>query len=242
MVQSAPDVHRIKRTDAHPRRSQTSPTVGTWSPQNGNPSQQPPQQQSYDLNYRRPSNDTFTVSGPTSTNLTPQTPSGPGLPPSRPATQPEFAELSSHSVPDLSAMMFPTSDPFAYPNQPMTTLENQNYIKQEDGIFSPSIARTSAGPPSFSNQNFDAQFNGMQNFVCPPPGQQQPQQPDWGMQGMTDESMTMNGNEDLTGINVSWPPPQQQNTTTRGLPPPQGQYDQIFGEDWGGWMNQGYRQ
>jgi hypothetical protein len=29
-------------------------------------------------------------------------------------------------LPDVSAMMFPSTDPFAYPNQPMTTFENNN--------------------------------------------------------------------------------------------------------------------
>ena len=236
-------MHRVKRPEAHPRRNQTSPTVNTWSPQNGNPSQQPPPQRPYNMNYRRTSTETFNSSGPASTILTPQTPSVSGLPSSQTVSQSNFAGLSAHSVPDLSAMMFPTSDPFAYPNQPMTTLENQSYIKQEEGIYSPSISSTSAGPPPYQNQNFDAQFNGLQNFVMPPASQPQPQQqPDWSMQGMTDESLTMNGNEDMAGMGASWPPPQQQNSTTRGIPPGQGSYDQIFGEDWGGWMNQGYRQ
>lgn len=228
-VQSTPDVHRIKRHDAQPRRVQTSPMDGTWPIQNSNSSQETPQYSPYNPEYRRPSNVTFTAST-NSTNLTPQTPSGPGIPPSQPATQPDITNLMSPSVPDLSAMMFPTSDPFAYPNQPMTTLENQNYIKQEDGLFSPSIPTTA----SFPNQSFDAQFGAVQNFVLIPSSQQQPQQPDWALQGM------MNGNDDMVGISPSWPP--QQSSATRGLAPTQGHYDQIFGEDWGGWMNQGYRQ
>jgi hypothetical protein len=36
---------------------------------------------------------------------------------------------SSNNFPDLSAMMFPSGDPFAYPNQPMTEFDN---IKQEN--------------------------------------------------------------------------------------------------------------
>ena len=38
---------------------------------------------------------------------------------------------SSSSLPDLGAMMFPSADPFAYPNQPMMQYEN---IKQEGGL------------------------------------------------------------------------------------------------------------
>jgi hypothetical protein len=40
---------------------------------------------------------------------------------------PQFG--SSNGLPDLSAMMFPSADPFAYPNQPMMEFEN---IKQEN--------------------------------------------------------------------------------------------------------------
>jgi hypothetical protein len=49
------------------------------------------------------------------------------------AQQPEFSIPqsfgSSNNFPDLSAMMFPSGDPFAYPNQPMTEFDN---IKQEN--------------------------------------------------------------------------------------------------------------
>ncbi len=34
---------------------------------------------------------------------------------------------SNPQIPDLSAMMFPTDDPFAYPTQPMTTMEAEGY-------------------------------------------------------------------------------------------------------------------
>jgi len=36
----------------------------------------------------------------------------------------------NNALPDLTAMMFPSADPFAYPNQPMMTFEN--VVKQED--------------------------------------------------------------------------------------------------------------
>ncbi|KAG8534140.1 uncharacterized protein KY384_000984 [Bacidia gigantensis] len=41
----------------------------------------------------------------------------------------------------FSAMMFPSADPFAYPNQPLTTLDNQQQIKQEEPIH-PSMFNT----------------------------------------------------------------------------------------------------
>ncbi|KAE8451957.1 hypothetical protein EG329_002121 [Mollisiaceae sp. DMI_Dod_QoI] len=43
-----------------------------------------------------------------------------------PMQQPQFG--INTAVPDLSAMMFPSADPFAYPNQPMTAFDN---MKQE---------------------------------------------------------------------------------------------------------------
>lgn len=74
-----------------------------------------------------------------------------------------FVDGTSVSGPlsDLSAMMFPSSDPFAYPNQPMTTYENTH--AQEFGMKinpSPSLANLpyhladAKGPrPSYSPVN-----------------------------------------------------------------------------------------
>ncbi|KZF24154.1 hypothetical protein L228DRAFT_266514 [Xylona heveae TC161] len=43
--------------------------------------------------------------------------------------------LTAAGVPDLSAMMFPSADPFAYPNQPMTTLENFRQSQEPFSLF-----------------------------------------------------------------------------------------------------------
>lgn len=66
-------------------------------------------------------------------------------------------------LPDMSAMMFPSADPFAYPNQPMTTFENTAHFNQfqpksESGGFplsEPSSARNSGIFPN------GAGFSGM---------------------------------------------------------------------------------
>ncbi|KAI9817713.1 MAG: hypothetical protein M1832_004607, partial [Thelocarpon impressellum] len=55
--------------------------------------------------------------------------------------QPSLGE--DDAFPDLNAMMFPSADPFAYPNQPMTTLENRQY--QYPGAFVPPT-EAKAGP------------------------------------------------------------------------------------------------
>ena len=46
----------------------------------------------------------------------------------QPSTTTASASTTTFGLPDLSAMMFPTTDPFAYPNhQPMTTLEDNAF-------------------------------------------------------------------------------------------------------------------
>ncbi|KAK8199040.1 fungal transcriptional regulatory protein [Phyllosticta capitalensis] len=64
-------------------------------------------------------------------------------------------------IPDLSAMMFPSNDPLAYPNQPMTTYENNG--------FSNIINRNDAS----SNNGSSASHSFLDNFA---PGSQQQQQ------------------------------------------------------------------
>jgi len=57
-------------------------------------------------------------------------------------------------LPDMSAMMFPSTDPFAYPNQPMTTFENTNFrFNPKEATASPSIHNFSGFRPSSSGGN-----------------------------------------------------------------------------------------
>lgn len=142
--------------------------------------------------------------------------------------------MQNNYVPDLSSMMFPSADPFAYPNQPMTTLENGQSIKQENPI-DPSIFRppTTAGAP-YNNLEYGSLPYMMQS-------QQlvfgtQSLSPSMGMSNTepTPTTMPMQGNE-----GGGWPQQQQQQRPggTSGV-----NLDQLFAEDWGGWMNQGHRQ
>ncbi|KAF2802947.1 uncharacterized protein BDZ99DRAFT_454211 [Mytilinidion resinicola] len=53
---------------------------------------------------------------------------------------------------DMSAMMFPSTDPFAYPNQPMTTFENTNFrFNPKDANSSPSMHSFSGFRPGSSS-------------------------------------------------------------------------------------------
>ena len=141
-------------------------------------------------------------------------------------------------VRDVSAVMFPSGDPFAYPNQPMTTLENRQFIKQENPIGSTDSmynvpGTTTAGAPY---DNYAAQVYGQM-----PPYLIQDHQSGY-LQGMN-EPLSMsdtdpNANPTTQGFEPGhWPlNRQERSSNTSGVG-----FDQLFGEDWGGWMSQ-YRQ
>ncbi|EEH04744.1 conserved hypothetical protein [Histoplasma capsulatum G186AR] len=69
-------------------------------------------------------------------------------------------------IPDLMPMMFPSDDPFAYPTQPMSTLEN-NHFKGESNIagaqFGFTSSSSSADPTSASTPILDP-FHCFQSF------------------------------------------------------------------------------
>lgn len=50
--------------------------------------------------------------------------------------------VSGPNMPDIKAMMFPSDDPFAYPNQPISTLEDANYITAEQAPSSQPRSRS----------------------------------------------------------------------------------------------------
>lgn len=146
--------------------------------------------------------------------------------------------MQNNHVPDLSSMMFPSADPFAYPNQPMTMLENQQSMKQEHStdhnMFNPT--NTSGAP--YHNLGY-----GSLPYTLP--YVMQNQQLGFGMQGMnpsvdmsntnpTPTTMPMQGNQ---GGGWAQQRQQQRSGSTPGV-----NIDHLYGEDWGGWMNQGYRQ
>ncbi len=137
---------------------------------------------------------------------------------------------------DLTAMMFPSTDPFAYPNQPMTTLENRQFAKQEYPYHPNMYNQASDSTTSPPFDNLDAHLFG--------------QMPPYVMQGQTsgNEMPDMSVPLDMAGgictsamggEDGQWAHQQgRQGVFTPGM-----NLDQIFGEDWSvGWMDQGYRQ
>ena len=74
------------------------------------------------------------------------------------STQSTFGPNQQYSgtLPDLTEIMFPSPDPFAYPNQPMMTLENQK-IFQPENTNPFSTCETPASTPGWHG-NMDSQI------------------------------------------------------------------------------------
>lgn len=143
--------------------------------------------------------------------------------------------ISNAYMPNLSSMMFPSADPFAYPNQPITTLANRQSIKQENLMDSNTL-----NPPNTSGAPYHNLDYGSLPYMM------QGQQHGFGMQNMT-SSMGMS-NTDITPTTMpmgneggGWLQQQQQQQRRPGSTPGMN-FDRLYGEDWAGIMNQGYRQ
>lgn len=131
---------------------------------------------------------------------------------------------------DMSALMFPSDNPFNYPNQPMNTLEQQYAFTGNQGFQQQS----SAGPPQdmflpastsgaqtvSADDHIDVQLFG----PLPPYMHSNQDQMPWGMSG----NMSNTSNAPQTGAEM-W----NQQARSHGLPGMN--LDDIFaGEDWAG--------
>ena len=138
-------------------------------------------------------------------------------------------QADENGLPDLSAMMFPSADPFAYPNQPMTTLDSRQY-KQEpmDDVLGGAGTFVPHGSGSGMYANLEGQlFDPLPPYLMqgPPPAMTaSPQLENVAVDGinMTPEEMyaqqVRSGN--AQGMNL----------------------DEIFGDDWNNViMDPGYR-
>jgi len=78
-----------------------------------------------------------------------------GLPPNQ----------NNPNLPDLSAMMFPSAEPFTYPNQPLTTFENNQFTKQPQYFNNMNDASGMMGSriPQPESDNMEAQL-----YALPP--------------------------------------------------------------------------
>ncbi|MCJ1400972.1 hypothetical protein MMC11_004183 [Xylographa trunciseda] len=125
-----------------------------------------------------------------------------------------------NGLPDLSAMMFPSNDPFAYPNQPMTTLENRQFTKHEP--YAPDALYAASSTPN-SNPAYDNPD--VQLFGPLPPYLMGGHHPGI-MQGLAPQM----------DMGADWSA-QQQHHQDRATGMNMGE---IFGEEWkGGWLDGG---
>ena len=140
------------------------------------------------------------------------------------STQPTFDPSQQyHSVlPDMGDIMFPSADPFAYPNQPMMTLENQNLLRPEEPhMFSTShsMDHQPFGPlPPYMTSSF--------GFA--------PMNTPMGFSSAGDSGSSTMATDDTAG---PWSSEQPSNPSgSGGLPM---NYNNFFGQSW---MDQNYRQ
>ncbi|GME54241.1 hypothetical protein GTA08_BOTSDO03581 [Neofusicoccum parvum] len=140
---SEPDLHDVqaippRRANTFPKNLEDPRTRGSFRPSFPQPPDldDPPQSQlgTGAFSHSMPATNSFYPQG-MQQNMTPS-------PVFRQAQQnqmPQYGFLPAHNtfidringlnppIPDLSAMMFPSGDPLAYPNQPMTTFENNGF-------------------------------------------------------------------------------------------------------------------
>lgn len=144
-------------------------------------------------------------------------------------TMPQFG--NNNTLPDLSAMMFPSADPFAYPNQPMMEIEN---IKQENlgGIDNPSQVPSMFLSNSSSGSGMYDDLEG-QLFGPIPPYLMQGQQP-FDVSGQLDPGSNM-----MPGLHQS-----DMLYHTGMTPNADMNFDGIFsgdGDDWSNMTDQRFR-
>ncbi|KAL8971474.1 MAG: hypothetical protein Q9183_001042 [Haloplaca sp. 2 TL-2023] len=149
--------------------------------------------------------------------------------PSNNATSAMFSPFLSSvgpGFPTVSNMMFPSNDPFAYPNQPMTALENY----QGGGEHN----------PAFDTRSFHNVSNGESygDFNAPLYGQL----PSFPVSGTRRASTMADSHLDGQSMGVDGIPIRSQQGRM-GVPPLGSNWDAMFGEDWSGaWTDQGFGQ
>ncbi|KAL8952093.1 MAG: hypothetical protein Q9222_001961 [Ikaeria aurantiellina] len=147
------------------------------------------------------------------------------------ARQPGFPVLPSNGNSDLnelSTIMFPSNDPFAYPNQPMTTLETLHGSSHGQPF---NYNLFNSGTSGESYDNFSAPFYGPLPIYPMADGQSLPDT----IEDQADvRSLLPDGHQ-------AWTPEAVQG---RFLGQPMtSNWDAMFGEDWsGGWTDQGFKQ
>lgn len=136
------------------------------------------------------------------------------------------------AIPDLNAMMFPSADPFAYPNQALMEFDN---AKQENV----DMGHESQGPRMYLSNGTNAPgvYDDLEGQLFGPlPPYLMQGQPSFDMQGQMDPS-----NSIMSGLNPQEMIYQPGVTTSGGMI---GNFDGIFsgdGDDWGSPLTSDHR-
>lgn len=140
----------------------------------------------------------------------------------------------NNQMADVSAMMFSSNDPFAYPNQPITTLDNGSFVKQEREFqteICPQNMYSAAMPPVNNTPYDNLEVQLMGPF------------PPYLMQGqshgtdMSNPGVPIDINElDIGASMVNIDDRPGWTSLNRAGNAPDMNMDEIMGEDWkGGW-------
>ncbi|KAL8699941.1 MAG: hypothetical protein Q9224_001196 [Gallowayella concinna] len=171
----------------------------------------------------------FTSTTPTSDGFQRDSTLIDSMPPS--AIQPSLSPrqvTARNDFPDLSSMMFPSTDPFAYPNQPMSTLESLHSNNQNLSYNMQPLNDGTIGEPY---NNLNAPFYGPLPLY---PLMATQRSPATGTHRHDGQTMGVDSD-------AGWDQEPQQSRW--GGPSAGSNWDAMFGEDWsGGWTDQGYRQ
>ncbi|KAE8355198.1 fungal-specific transcription factor domain-containing protein [Aspergillus coremiiformis] len=154
LARSSKEAHNLpkSREDNHPRHGRSNSRPSNTPPPWFSSTSEPPTEA---ISPRSDTQATDSIAASSNTSPLPislplhEAPTGPFV--SQQFTNPT-------NLPDLMPIMFPSDDPFAYPTQPMSTLEN-NHFRQDGGAMQfgrdPTTQR-SAMPPSSSTDPMNA--------------------------------------------------------------------------------------
>ncbi|KEQ75439.1 fungal transcriptional regulatory protein [Aureobasidium namibiae CBS 147.97] len=130
-------------------------------------------------------------------------------------------EMTNPNLPDLSAMMFPSAEPFNYPNQPLTTFENNQFAKDPNVFnnFSDSKAPVMLSGQSTGSEtdNLEAQFYPLPPYMMQQQQQRQQQQGRWDM-NMMQQQQQQAQLANMRQVSGGWPGQQQGLDQGTGFP------------------------
>ena len=152
-------------------------------------------------------------------------------------SMPGSSQPSDYGLPDLGTIMFPTTDPLEYPNQPLSILENRNFA-QSDDQFDQMLFSAGHTP---STTNSSAESSDAQIYGGMPPYMMQGQHSAMNFQPMG-SAMTMERNTFMAvdDGNRDWSMQQMPQSET-GITATM-DFAPIPGDSWGQWGDQAYNQ